>query len=93
MAGEEEVGARDHFFGNLQRQEELIKRDGHQSVSGQHWIFASPLVGFRGSLSLHDDGWHLQLMLPHSLCSCLMQGSETLPPWLSQVFNWLLGFL
>ena len=43
MAGEEEVGARDHFFGNLQRQEELIKRDGHQSVSGQHWIFASAL--------------------------------------------------
>ena len=30
MVGEKEVGESE-FFGNLQRQEALIKRDGHQS--------------------------------------------------------------
>lgn len=29
--GRGRLGASDPFFGNLQRQEELIKRDGHQS--------------------------------------------------------------
>lgn len=31
MVGEKGVGTSDQFFGNLQRQEALIKRGGHQS--------------------------------------------------------------